>query len=307
LWQWPHGWATLEFLRAMQAAAPSNPPLEFLRQQLIVMSPLAVPLWIAGLVFGLGSPRWRPAFVIWIVTFLFLLTSGKAQIYYVGPAYALLLGAGAVAVERFAAGRGWRWLPRLATALLAAGALAVAPLVVDLLPADLLARDATDATDHYASELPPQFALRFGWAELAQAVAAAYAGLSESERSRAGILVNSFSEAGAVNFFGRRLGLPPAVSPHNNYWLWGSNGYTGEVMIVVADDDRRRIAHHERPDDYRRAGAPVALDELFSSVERVGRVECRYCSNFLRRKSVFVCRDMRQPLATLWPALKEFI
>ena len=33
--------------------------------------------------------------------------------------------------------------------------------------------------------------------------------------------------------FGRGLGLPPAISGHNNYYLWGPRDHDGSVMIIV--------------------------------------------------------------------------
>ena len=35
---------------------------------------------------------------------------------------------------------------------------------------------------------------------------------------------NNYGEAAAIDVFGRRLGLPPAISGHNNYYIWGPQG-----------------------------------------------------------------------------------
>jgi hypothetical protein len=51
--------------------------------------------------------------------------------------------------------------------------------------------------------------------------------------------------------------LPPAISGHQSYFLWGPRGYTGESMIVM--DDRQE-----------------ALESLFSEVRKVARVDHPY-------------------------------
>ena len=51
--------------------------------------------------------------------------------------------------------------------------------------------------------------------------AAVYDRLPAGERAHAVILGRSYSDAGAVDLFGPRYGLPHAYSGHNTYWWWG--------------------------------------------------------------------------------------
>ena len=136
--------------------------------------------------------------------------------------------------------------------------------------------------------LPLHFALRFGWADLMEAVHAAHGTLSEEERTRAGVFGSWFGDTGAVNFFGRAAGLPPAIGGHNNYWLWGPRGLSGDVMIVIAPSD-------------------LQLAQFFERVDRVAGVGCRYCVPEMGLLSVYVCRGLRLPLAEVWPRLKQYI
>jgi len=119
------------------------------------------------------------------------------------------------------------------------------------------------------------------------AVAQAYASLSPGERARAGILTQTFGEAGAIDFFGRARGLPPAVGTHNNYWLWGPGSYTGEVMIVLAAPGDEVLG-------------------IFERVAPIGVVPCDYCMPRLRATSIYVCRNARRPLSQAWLSLKNF-
>ena len=61
--------------------------------------------------------------------------------------------------------------------------------------------------------------------------------LSPEERGGCGVFAQDYGQAGAIDFLGRRYGLPPALSGHQTYFLWGPRGYSGSCMIVL--DDRK--------------------------------------------------------------------
>ncbi|HZA44281.1 MAG TPA: hypothetical protein VE568_03120, partial [Rubrobacter sp.] len=71
-------------------------------------------------------------------------------------------------------------------------------------------------------------------------VASVHDDLPAAKRSRACVFTSNYGEASALNFLGERYRPPPAVSGHNNYYLWGLGGCTGEVMITVGISPRRR-------------------------------------------------------------------
>ena len=225
-----------------------------------------------------------------------LVTSGTARSNYSGPAYAVLLAAGAASRSRRTARRGLRRIvPALTGALILGVGVGIAPLAIPLLPALDLVRysaaigvappeDERDAS----GELPLHFALRFGWQELAQAVKVAADTLSPGERLHAVVLAPDFGAAGALNFQRRAYGLPPAVSGHNNYWLWGPGDTDGEVILAVAEDPRE-------------------LERAYRSVEAVADVDCDLCRPMVTRYRVYVCRGLRRPLAELWEGLKRFV
>jgi 4-amino-4-deoxy-L-arabinose transferase-like glycosyltransferase len=298
VWQVQHGLPTLEFMRnAAEQKMVSKSPLGFAAEQLLMMNPLAVPFWLAGLVYYFASPagvRHRLLGWIWITVFLLLAASGSARTYYLGPAYTALLPAGGVALERLARGRGWRWLPVTAAVVFVVSGAATAPMAIPLLPpARYVNYEKAIGLSPPVEEqggtglLPLHFALRFGWEELIEAVDAAHATLSEEERTGVAVFGSWFGDTGAVNFFGRDAGLPPAISGHNNYWLWGPQELSGDVMIVIAPSDSRLV-------------------ELFERVDRVSGVGCRYCMPDMSQLSVYVCRGLRQPLSEVWPRLKHY-
>jgi len=318
VWLIRHDFVTLEFLSAMRGySSEAVSPGAFLAGQIFAMSPVAVPLWIAGLGFGLLSSELRPvraAFWIFAVACGLLAASGSAQLYYLGPAYPILLAAGGVAVERFSV-RAGRWLPAATTAALALLGAPLVPVALPLLAPETLvaldtaltgeARRAPGATD-FDSELPGHLALRFGWPALAEAVAAARDSLPPEERERIAVLAPSFGEAAALDFFGPELGLPRAIGTHNQYGLWGPVT-DATLLLVVADAEQPRIAHQDRPPGFRRGATPRELASLCGDRERLARVDCRFCPPYLARKAVFACRDLRRPLPEIWSDLWDVL
>ena len=60
---------------------------------------------------------------------------------------------------------------------------------------------------------------------------------------RAALLAYNYGEAGAIDYFAKRYGLPKAISGHNQYGYWGPRGYTGEIVGGAPETslaDRRR-------------------------------------------------------------------
>jgi hypothetical protein len=299
IWQVQNGWPTLEFMRnATQHKLTPKSPLAFLGEQVLIMHPLVVPFWFAGLLYYFVAKDGRPFRLlawIWVSVFLLLITSGAARSNYIGPAYSILLASGGVVVERLAEARSWRWLPPAVAGIFAVGGTVVAPMAVDLLPpAQYIVyeraiglsapRDQVEAI----GALPLHFALKFHASAVMQAVSAAYAALPPDDQKRVAILATSFGEAGAINFFGPKLGLPHAIGTHNNYWLWGPGAYTGEVMLVLAGSDGE-------------------LRRLCGEVELASPISCEYCMPELTTKSVYVCRRLRRPLSEIWPKLRNYI
>src|SRR6266567_2256620 len=108
--------------------------------------------------------------------------------------------------------------------------------------------------DHYRRAPRPQlFADQFGWEDMAIAVARVYNNLPPDVRARTAIFGQIYGQAGAIDLFGPKYGLPPAISGHQNYFIWGPRGYTGESVIVMA-------------------GQQQDLESRFASVQKVASV-----------------------------------
>jgi hypothetical protein len=86
-------------------------------------------------------------------------------------------------------------------------------------------------------ELPQDYADMMGWEELTQIVGDAYFSLTPDERDGCTIFANNYGEAGAINFYGKKTGLPPAISFHDSYLYWAPDSITGDCLIKIGESD----------------------------------------------------------------------
>jgi 4-amino-4-deoxy-L-arabinose transferase-like glycosyltransferase len=291
-WQASQGWPFLELGKA--GANGKNlvlSPLGFFAQQLLFVGPAAALIWIAGLwrlSVRPAMPELRVfpiAYAVMVVLFFGL--HGKA--YYLAPIYPVLLAAGAVAIESW-----FRWpVLRGAVLLVVAGiGLLLAPLALPVLPPDHYASCAralgipggASATEKgKQSTLPLHLAGMFGWPEMAGKVASIYRALPENERANAVFFGRNYGEAAAISLYGNL----PSVSGHNNFYLWPQQNHQGDVVIVLGGDVTQ-LMHN-----YRRA-------------ELVGHIDSPYAIPYETDVPIYVLRDPREPLSTLWPQLKYY-
>ena len=295
LWQIAHDWPTLELLRNVDRSDKNVvlAPFEFIKQQVLIMNPATLPLWLGGLVWLLfGRFRWLGlAYLLALAEFIIM----RGKHYYLAPIYPMLFAAGGVAVEQLFALR-VRWLkPALAFVMIALAAV-LAPTILPIFsPERLLAymraihfEPPRTETSHTAA-LPQLFADQFGWEEMVRSVARAYSSLSPEDRKSAGIFCHNYGQAGAIDFFGPKYGLPPAISGHQNYYLWGPRHYTGELLLVL---------------DW--PGGKEA--EQFRTVEDLGVVDSSpWAMPWEQRVHIYVCRDLKVPLRELWPQVKKWL
>ena len=144
------------------------------------------------------------------------------------------------------------------------------------------------AAGYRKGEFTEFFADMQEWQIFAEAVSEAAAKLTPEERAAACAFGQNYGEAGAVEYFGPELGLPPVLSGHNSWHLWGPQGCTAATTFLVIDRDR---------DD---------LDELFESVEAGAVFDCRDCMPYEDGLTVWIARGARVGIAELWPRLRHF-
>ncbi|HEU4566202.1 MAG TPA: glycosyltransferase family 39 protein, partial [Gemmatimonadaceae bacterium] len=221
---------------------------EYLGGQLWMIGP-ALLLAVIGAASLLRSPAMRAYRVVgWTCVAVFvLLLALHGKSYYAGPIYPALFGAGAAALERWRApreARVGRLAPYAVAGLIIAYGVVTLPFGLPVLPPRAMARYAaavgmTHAVTTNTGEvlpLPQDYADMLGWEAQARAVARVWHALPPERRERAVIIAGNYGEAGAVDFYGPRLGLPPVVSPAGSYWFFGPGEKPGEVVVTIGVD-----------------------------------------------------------------------
>ena len=304
LWNLHYDWPFLQLIRAIRAEGRDVVlgPIQFFFQQLLVVNPLAGPVWLAGLFALLFWRPLRPYRVLgwsYIVSYVVIfLQHGKN--YYLAPIYPMLFAAGAVAIDSALDNREdstfkRAWLKPVIVIVLLVNGIFLIPVVVPVLsPEHFLAYTKTlpfklpvNEHSHARAALPQWYSDQFGWKEIADETAVAWNRILPAERADCGIFAQDYGQAGAIDFFGRRQGLPGAMSGDRTYWLWGPHGYSGNCMIVL--DDRKEV-----------------LERYWNQVEFIGRSAPNDWA-LEQQIPVFICKGKKfDSWANVWPRLKRW-
>ena len=169
----------------------------------------------------------------------------------------------------------------------------IAPTMLPILPPETYIRyvevthlQQPRVENHRLGPLPQLFADQFGWEDMAAAVARVYNSLPADIRPRTAIFGENYGQAGAIDLFGPKYGLPPAISGHQNYFLWGPRDYTGESMIVMGDSQK-------------------SLESKFASVQKVARIAHPYAMPY-EHIDIYYCKGFKFPLAGAWEKVKNW-
>jgi MFS family permease len=296
LWNIQHHFPFLELQANIRRSGRDVPlTLEFFTQEILAMNPLTLPIWLAGLWFYFFSTSGKPFRVIgwaWVFTAAVIVIMSP-RVYYLFPTFPILFAGGAVFWEAWLDRPQLLWGKYGWPALLAATGAILAPLAIPVLEPETYIRYtkalhlAPPAIEtHRLGPLPQIFADQFGWEEMASTVAGVYNNLPPDVRSKTAIFGQNYGQAGAIDLFGPKYGLPRAISGHQSYFLWGPRGYTGESVIVM--DDRQQV-----------------LEKNFAEVRKVATVFHPYSMPY-EHFDVFYCRGLKRPLSEFWPRLKNW-
>jgi 4-amino-4-deoxy-L-arabinose transferase-like glycosyltransferase len=301
LWQIHHHFPTLEFIHNGKADHKNVvlSPLQFMGAQMQMLSPFSVFLWAPGVIWLLVSRRsreWRFLGWTYLVFVILMMATRDAKDYYLAAIYPAIFAAGGVCWQALLKRRSTSWLvPTYATLLTLTGILIVPMSIPILRPQQWLdytarmhLRNKAHNMENEATSAFPQFyADRFGWQEMVDQVTHIYNALPPADRARTGIFGSNYGEASAINFLGAGRGLPFAISGHNNYWIWGPHGETGDVMIVING---------------------ASLDEMrkyYDSVEIAGVMNHPYAMPFEHR-NIYLCHGRKGSVAKDWLDFKHY-
>jgi len=297
LWNIQHHFPFLELQANIRRSGRNTdlPAMAFLGEEILSMLPLSAPIWLAGLWYFFFHRQGKPFRVFgwaWLITAGLIVTLNP-RVYYLYPAFPILLAAGSVMWESWRVRPRWKWIMPAYITLMVVLAAVLAPAAVPVLPVETYVRYAISThlqqpriETRRLGPLPQLYADQFGWEEMVATVARAYHSLPPDVQVRTAIFGQNYGQAGAVDLFGSKYGLPKAISGHQSYYLWGPRGYTGESIIVMGDREE-------------------VLEKLFAVVEKVARVDHPY-SMPDQHFDVFYCRGLKGSLNEFWPNVKKW-
>jgi hypothetical protein len=292
IWQTLHGWPFLEVVREHSATYLNDSPWVFMLQQAAAINPVLAPLWLTGVIAPFLMPSLRPLRFL-AITFvgaavLEVATGGKD--YYLYAAYPTMFALGAAACAHLNGYVAGLWL-----AVSAAVFAALAPLALPLMDPPALERyearshlrPRPDERAAVGAPLTQVFSDEMPWRDLEQQVAHIYHSLPPAEQKQAAIVATNYGEAAAIDFYGRRDGLPPALSGSHQYYLWGPRGYDGAVIIHVNGDPRLWRRYCQRLEVAGTFGAPYAMP-------------------YENERPIMVCHGLRANLSQTWERFKRY-
>lgn len=266
-------------------------PADFVAGQLL-WGP-ATLVGLAGLAALLTRRDLRPYRVLgWTAAgVLLLLLALHGKPYYVGPVYPALLAAGGVLLERTpgAVGGRLRWgtvgalLITLVT-LLPLGVPILAPARMAGYARAIGATAALRTNTGELEPLPQDYADMLGWEDQVRAVAAVVRALPPADRAGVVVIGGNYGEAGALDLFGPRYGLPQVVSPAGSFWFFGPGTRRGDVVVAIGAS---------RED----------LAPAFASVEPAARIHSPWSVAEERELTIYLARGPKRSLQEAWPAL----
>ncbi|HUF65410.1 MAG TPA: glycosyltransferase family 39 protein [Gemmatimonadaceae bacterium] len=267
---------------------------EFLGGQLMLLGP-ALLLAIAGLIHLFRAQTMQPYRIVgWTcVTIFVLLLVMRGKPYYVAPIYPALLAAGGVSLEAVSSGLRRVLVPAFVVVMLAAGIVGL-PFGLPVVRPEPMARysvklgltSAVTTNRGVVLPLPQDYADMLGWEEMVAAVSRHYHQLPREDRALAVIIGSNYGEAGALDFYGPRYGLPRAISTAGTYWFFGPGDLPGDVAITVGIE----------------AGE---LAPFFRSARVLERIDDPWLVPEQRDNPIVIAGGPYRTLQEVWPSLAQ--
>jgi 4-amino-4-deoxy-L-arabinose transferase-like glycosyltransferase len=228
IWQATHGWPQLAMASALhQQNISAADYLGGLPAQLVYLGLLVIPLVIAGFIGLWRTPELRFIAVAATLIAGYVLAWVPGKVYYADGMAPALLAAGALAAER--------WIARARRPRLRRGLVVAAPLVgmAIILPAVLPILAVGHVRALPASSQHSDIGDTIGWPQLTRTVAAQDAALARAGQPPTAIFTGYYGEAAALDVLGSAYGLPPVLSGHNAFWMWGPGQASDRTVLVV--------------------------------------------------------------------------
>jgi len=282
IWQIAHDWPQLAMSAALHQQNTS--PADYagaVPAQLLYLGLLVAPLVVAGFVVLWRTPELRFLAITATLVLGYVLAWIPGKVYYADGVAPAVLAAGALATERWVA-RAHRPRVRRWT-VLAACLVGVAVALPSLLPVLPL----SDVHNLPVSSQQSSLGDTIGWPQLTRAIAAQDAALARTGQPPASIFTGYYAEAAALGVLGSADHLPPVLSGHNAYWMWGP-GRASDRSVLAVD-------------------ALSRLRPYFASCRLLSTYHAPYhVNNDWTDLKIGLCTGPHASWRTLWPHLKHY-
>ena len=225
VWQGANGWPQLTMASALHQQNTSTADYAGgLPLQLAAAGLLGIPLVIAGFITLWRAAQLRFLGVTATLIVIYILAWIPGKVYYADGILPAVLAAGSVPAERWIAKARRPRARRAAIGVLAlAGTVVILPLTLPLLPIASLHKVSGTAG----------IADGIGWPQLTAEVAAQDAALTRAGQPPTSIFTAASAEAGALDVYGGPYHLPPVISGHVTFWLWGPGDAADTTVLYV--------------------------------------------------------------------------
>ena len=246
-WQYERNFPVIHHMEELQETQLQFiSPFVFLKDQLLMNLPCFF-IWIAGLLYiSFSNKEKRFRFLGWtyvVVIILFLVSHGKN--YYTLGIYPVLFAFGAYRLEQLTMQKrkSLRYAFILFPVILG---ILMLPIALPVFPPKQLASfyekmgtkktgalKWEDLKDH---PLPQDFSDMLGWKTIAEKTARLYNSLSPEEKNKTIIKCDNYGLCGALNFYGKHMGLPEAYCYNGSFLLWMPDTFNITNVITIGEN-----------------------------------------------------------------------
>jgi hypothetical protein len=275
VWQAGNGWPQLGMSAAVSAESVyTGGALLFLPLALLMASPIGAVLAVHGTVRLLRDPALRfLGLTVLGVTAIFMATGGR--VYYVIGLYPLLWAASAVAIERGAAARWWRWLATWPAYAVSAVVILAVLHPLPIKPASWMADQPVQIGRFQLDEI--------GWPQEVADVRAAFEALPPDVARTAVVVTGDYWTVSAVQQYAPQL---------RSYGF-----HRGAAWFATPPEDSGAVVF---------VGDPTPLAPYFASVTQVGKLDNdQRINNLTQGTPIVLLQGRTAPWAQIWPAVRH--
>ncbi len=247
LWQYNHDFPLMHHMDLLtRRQLQYNSRTDFLVNQLLLTVPCFY-VWIGGLCYLALNKEGRKYIAILVIYLgiigLLLYFNGKG--YYAAAIYPSIMAFGGIWFSNLITKKGFGWLKWAVPIVMLFVTWRILPLFLPSMSPEKLSafyqsknysKPALIWEDKKEHALPQDFADMLGWKEMAIKTAKVYNSLPDSIKKQTMVYGDNYGQAGALSFYGRKLGLPEIFSDDASYIFWFPKQFTQKYFLFVTKD-----------------------------------------------------------------------